>query len=136
MEDLVRTVSFGAPEDTPISFGSSVLHSLEDGNLNLFMVAHILTTVSAKHAKEALHSVMLAPSRLDYRERVYGGLEPSHRVALEGMCYIHYPLVSLLMTSCSLVSFRNGPSVWCILCSPHDSESMDVQQRRKAFPSR
>ncbi|SJL17864.1 uncharacterized protein ARMOST_21428 [Armillaria ostoyae] len=35
-------------------------------------------------AKEALNSTMNAPERIDYRERQYASLRPSHRVAFDG----------------------------------------------------
>ncbi|KAL1744116.1 hypothetical protein HDZ31DRAFT_64397 [Schizophyllum fasciatum] len=44
-----------------------------------FMV--LLSTYDTDAARESMHAVTLAPSRLDYRDRHLSGLKPAHRVA-------------------------------------------------------
>ncbi|KAH8832378.1 hypothetical protein DL96DRAFT_1581831 [Flagelloscypha sp. PMI_526] len=82
MQNLVQThANLGTQAQDIISFGSSTLHSFSDPQLKMFIALHmgrVMMTMSPEHAKKALHAIMLAPSRIDYRDRAYGGLEPSH----------------------------------------------------------
>lgn len=43
--------------------------------------ALVKSSYSWAHAKRSMHQVMLAPSRVDYRERYLAGLRPRHRAA-------------------------------------------------------
>lgn len=70
-----------------MAFGSSTVQPLEP-QVQLFLASHIAETtktLTRERAAKALHAVMLAPTRVDYVHRLYGGFEPSHRFAMNGV---------------------------------------------------
>ncbi|KAF9523612.1 hypothetical protein CPB83DRAFT_871582 [Crepidotus variabilis] len=73
-----------ASDGSPTRLGPHSTFSLcITGGLNEFFQHYISSSFSIQDAQDEYNRVRNAPSRLDYRDRMYAGLKPSHRVAFE-----------------------------------------------------
>ncbi|KAF5374237.1 hypothetical protein D9758_004727 [Tetrapyrgos nigripes] len=73
-----RLLSFGSHSSLNVVFDDETLRTM------LTTIAtNTISRLTPAVANNALHNVMMAPQRVDYRHRYYLGLEPSHRVAFQ-----------------------------------------------------
>jgi len=70
-----RVLAFGPNSKMSISFTEDTSHIL---SANLLLNSSFNLTPAV--ASNEFRNIMVAPERVDYRDRYYSGLEPSHRV--------------------------------------------------------
>ncbi|KAK7445724.1 hypothetical protein VKT23_014719 [Stygiomarasmius scandens] len=76
--DRSHRFSFGPNSNLNITFSNDT-----KGGIVAALMMDVSGTLTPETAKTALYQVMLAPERVDYRDRYYFQLKPSHRLAVQ-----------------------------------------------------
>ncbi|ESK84859.1 hypothetical protein Moror_14953 [Moniliophthora roreri MCA 2997] len=70
-------------QNVPLTQSSTLSTSFSLATIECIIANMSFNRVNPWTANNALNAVMNGPERIDYRERFYAGLKPSHRVAME-----------------------------------------------------